>query len=199
MPTYWELQHGLDPNARDDAGDFDSDGYTNLEEYLNDVAAWPAAERDCLQQREQRWSICPDSRTGMRIPMPRRFSLGSRRSYDTAVIDNGTVAVDAVGQHAGNLLLATNPGDNATLNITAGWIKVEDAPHGLSDGITVIGDNNAATATLNLSGGKLTTKTLLKGRRRFVQLHGRRAQCRDGRLRPGEQRRHDRAGRAAPA
>ena len=42
MPTYWELQHGLDPNARDDAGDFDSDGYTNLEEYLNDIAAWPA-------------------------------------------------------------------------------------------------------------------------------------------------------------
>ena len=46
---------------------------------------------------------------------------------------------------------------------------------GLSDGVTVIGDNAAATATLNLSGGKLTTKTLLKGRRRLVQLHGRRA------------------------
>jgi hypothetical protein len=79
------------------------------------------------------------------------------------VIENGIVAVDAVGQHAGNVLMATNPGDNATLNITSGWIKVEDAPQGLSDGMTVVGDNNAATATLNLSGGKLTTKTLLKG------------------------------------
>ena len=44
MPTYWELQHGLDPNVRDDTGDFDNDGYTNLEEYLNDVAAWPAPQ-----------------------------------------------------------------------------------------------------------------------------------------------------------
>ena len=56
-----------------------------------------------------------------------------------------------------------SPGDNATLDITAGWIKVEDASHGMSDGITVIGDNPAATATLNLSGGKLSTKALLKG------------------------------------
>jgi hypothetical protein len=40
---------------------------------------------------------------------------------------------------------------------------VEDAAQGLSDGITMIGNNNAATATLNLSGGKLTTKVLDKG------------------------------------
>jgi hypothetical protein len=73
------------------------------------------------------------------------------------------VVMDSVGQHAGNLLLGTNSGDNATLSITAGWIKVEDAPHGLSDGTTVIGDNAGATAVLNLSGGKLTTKNLLKG------------------------------------
>jgi hypothetical protein len=79
------------------------------------------------------------------------------------MIDNGTVVVDAVGQHAGNLLLATQMGDNATLNITSGWIKVEDTPAPLSNGVTVIGDNAGATAALNLSGGKLTTKTLLKG------------------------------------
>jgi hypothetical protein len=162
MPTYWELQHGLDPHARDDTGDFDNDGYTNLEEYLNDVAAWPApnaiafnnAKGDGRFAHILNWDANPDA--GSVHPwQPSR--------YDTAVIDNGTVTVDSVGQHAGNLLLATNPGDNATLNITAGWIKVEDAPHGLSDGMTVIGDNNAATAALNLSGGKLTTKALVKG------------------------------------
>jgi hypothetical protein len=162
MPTYWELEHNLDPNGRDDAGDFDSDGYTNLEEYLNDVAAWPAPNSIAFNNANAtgryaqilNWDANPDA--GSVQPwQPSR--------YDTAVIDNGTVAVDAVGQHAGNLLLATNPGDNATLDITAGWIKVEDAPHGMSDGITVIGDNNAATAALNLSGGKLTTKALLKG------------------------------------
>jgi len=162
MPTYWELQHGLDPNARDDAGDFDNDGYTNLEEYLNEIAAWPApnaitfndAHGDGRFAHILNWDANPDA--GSVQPWhPSR--------YDTAVIDSGTVEVDSVGQHAGNLLLATHPGDNATFNITAGWIKVEDAPQGLSDGMTVIGDDNGATAVLNLSGGKLTTKTLLKG------------------------------------
>jgi pectate lyase len=161
MPTYWELQHGLDPNARDDAADFDTDGYTNLEEYLNDVAAWPApgfivfdATTDSRYAQITNWDSNPD---------PAQDLPWQPSRYDTAVINSGTVAVDAVGQHAGNLLLGTNPGDNATLNITAGWIKVEDAPHGLSDGTTVIGDNAGATAVLNLSGGKLTTKNLLKG------------------------------------
>ncbi len=162
MPGEWELQHGLDPNVADNNGDFDSDGYTNLEEYINDLATWPApnaitfnnAHGDGRFAHILNWDANPDA--GSVQPwQPSRF--------DTAVIDNGTVEVDSVGQHAGNLLLATNPGDNATLNITAGWLKVEDAPQGLSNGMTVIGDDNAATAVLNLSGGKLTTKTLLKG------------------------------------
>ena len=162
MPTYWELQHGLDPMARDDAGDFDNDGYTNLEEYLNDIAAWPAPQAIAFNNANGdgrfahilNWDSNPDV-AAVHPWQPSR--------YDTAVIDNGTVVVDAVGQHAGNLLLGTNPGDQVTLNITAGWIQVEDAPHGLSDGITVIGDDPGATATLNLSGGMLCTETLLKG------------------------------------
>jgi hypothetical protein len=162
MPSSWELEHGLDPNARDDAGDFDSDGYTNLEEYLNDIAAWPApnaiafnnANGDGRFSHILNWDANPNV-AAVHPWQPSR--------YDTAVINNGTITVDAVGQHAGNVLLATNAGDNATLNFTAGWLKVEDAPHGLSDGATIIGDNNSATATLNLSGGKLTTKMLLKG------------------------------------
>lgn len=171
MPTNWELKHGLDPNARDDTGDFDSDGYTNLEEYLNEIAAWPApnaiqfnnANSDGRFAHILNWDANPEA--GSVHPwQPSR--------YDTAVIDNGTVTVDAVGQHAGNLLLATAPGDNATLNITSGWLQVEDAPHGMSDGATVIGDNAAATATLNLSGGKLITKSLLKGPNGFLNFTG---------------------------
>lgn len=161
MPTYWELEHGLDPNAHDNNGDFDNDGYTNLEEYLNDIAAWPApgpiifdASTNNRYAQITNWDSNPDPNSDLPWQPSR---------YDTAVINAGTVVVDAVGQHAGNLLLGTNPGDSATLNITAGWLKVQDAPHGLSDGTLVIGDNNAATAALNLSGGKLTTKMLLKG------------------------------------
>lgn len=39
MPDDWETVRGLDPNAPDDAGDDDNDGYTNVEEYLNCLAA----------------------------------------------------------------------------------------------------------------------------------------------------------------
>jgi hypothetical protein len=156
MPDHWEIEHGLDPNVGGSAqynGDFDGDGYTNIEEYINDVGAFPAVRE-----------IVFTAATNGRYAQITNWDINWQPSkYDTAVINNGTVVVDAVGQHAGNLMLAVNPGDNATLNITSGWIVVEDAPEGLSDGITVVGDDPAATATLNLSGGRLTTKTLLKG------------------------------------
>ncbi|MBW8687898.1 carbohydrate-binding protein [Chitinophaga rhizophila] len=35
MPDAWESANGTDPNAADNNGDLDGDGYTNLEEYLN--------------------------------------------------------------------------------------------------------------------------------------------------------------------
>jgi hypothetical protein len=45
MPGDWETARGLDPNnASDRNGDYDDDGYTNLEEYLNDVGAFPAVQ-----------------------------------------------------------------------------------------------------------------------------------------------------------
>jgi hypothetical protein len=40
MPDSWEASHGLDPqNAADGSADANADGYTNLEDYLNDLAA----------------------------------------------------------------------------------------------------------------------------------------------------------------
>jgi len=39
MPDEWELKHGLNPNdPADRNGDFNGDGYTNLEKYLNELA-----------------------------------------------------------------------------------------------------------------------------------------------------------------
>jgi pectate lyase len=39
MPDAWEIAHGLDPkSASDGSGDSDGDGYTNVEEYLNELA-----------------------------------------------------------------------------------------------------------------------------------------------------------------
>jgi hypothetical protein len=156
MPNQWEVEHGLDPNAGGAAqynGDFDGDGYTNIEEYINDAGAFPAVQ-----------PIVFGGVTSNRYAQITNWDINWQPSkFDTAIVNSGTVVVDAVGQHAGNLVLGSNAGDNATLNITDGWIKMEDADHGLSDGITVIGNDPGATATLNVSGGKLTTKTLLKG------------------------------------
>lgn len=43
MPDSWELARGLDPQVADDKGDDDSDGYTNIEEYLSCLVG----EGDC--------------------------------------------------------------------------------------------------------------------------------------------------------
>jgi hypothetical protein len=38
MPDSWESSHGLDPNnGQDNSSDSDNDGYTNIEEYLNEI------------------------------------------------------------------------------------------------------------------------------------------------------------------
>lgn len=40
MPDAWEIERGLDPdNPQDRNGDSDGDGYTNLEDYLNELAS----------------------------------------------------------------------------------------------------------------------------------------------------------------
>jgi len=40
MSDAWEEMHGLDATSAADAtGDLDDDGYTNVEEYLNELAA----------------------------------------------------------------------------------------------------------------------------------------------------------------
>jgi len=38
MPDAWERQRGLDPNRDDSAGDRDGNGYSNVEDYLNELA-----------------------------------------------------------------------------------------------------------------------------------------------------------------
>jgi len=37
MPDSWETAYGTNPNVADNNGDLDSDGYTNLEEYINSL------------------------------------------------------------------------------------------------------------------------------------------------------------------
>jgi hypothetical protein len=178
MPTAWELAHGLNPNsAADNKLDFDNDGYVNVVEHLNEAGEFPAPA-----------PIVFNGATNMRYAQITNWktndggvTAGSNwqpSKYDAAVINNGAVAVDAVGQHAGLLQVAPTAGNSATLNVTAGWIDVAErlevgaAGGGVvnhSGGLVladevVLGGAAGASGAYNLSGnGVLRTGLLKKG------------------------------------
>ena len=139
----WESRHGLSTAAASNNGDFDSDGYTNIEEYLNDLAAFPATgplEFDG-SGRYADWNN-----------WTRRWEPSR---VDDVHVNVGTATVDAVGQRAGTLRIGATAGSDGTLNIDSGWLEVTDE--------VVIGADPAATAVLNLTGGMLSTPVLNKG------------------------------------
>jgi hypothetical protein len=157
MPDSWELAHGLNPNSLpaspDWKLDFDNDGYINLIEYVNERGEFPAPAPIVFNgDTNNRYAQITNWNTQDGVTAGSNWQPAR---YDEAQINSGTVVVDAVGQHAGLLVLGANAGDNATLNVTAGWLQVADA--------VVIGGDDTATATLNLSGGLLTAPVLAKG------------------------------------
>lgn len=145
MPNAWEAAHNLNPNTADNNGDFDADGYTNIEEYINEVAAWPAPQ-----------PIGFNGAINNRYAQVTNWDIRWQPSkYDQVQINSGTTVVDAVGQHAGTLVVAAQNGNAAQLNITAGWLRVNEA--------AIIGGTPTAAGTLNLSGGMLVTPLFAKG------------------------------------
>ncbi len=124
MPGAWELKHGLNPLSPDNNGDFDNDGYTNLEEYINELAEWPAPQ-----------PLTFNGTTNNRYAQVTNWSLTWQPSkYDTAKINAGTVIVDAVGQHAGSLLVGVDAGSSGHLSATAGWIETSVVRVGSASG-----------------------------------------------------------------
>ena len=126
MPDWWEIEHGLNPNVPDGNGDYDNSGYSNLQKYLNEIAAWPAPNVIAFTGANNNryaeifnWQV-----SGVTVNIGgtnmTTSSLWQPSRFDTAVINNTTVVVDAVGQHAGTLCLT----NYATLNITNGWLKI---------------------------------------------------------------------------
>ena len=140
MPDAWEASLGLNPLVKNNNADFDTDGYTDLEEYLNDLAAWPA-------------------------PLPAVLATGSSARYavwsnwstkwqpsrlDTAQINSGTAVVDAIGQDAGTIQVgaAVVAGQTPTLSLASGGLRVTSG--------LVIGSSTGSSALVLVSGGKLT-------------------------------------------
>jgi hypothetical protein len=143
MPDTWEVAHGLNPNVADNNGDFDGDGYTNLEEYLNELGEWPAPKPLVFK-------------SSGRYELSANWDIDWQPSrYDEAQINSGVSTINSVGQHANILRLATGATDTGELDISAGWLKAETA--------VVIGNTPTSHGILRLSGGELSTPLLTKG------------------------------------
>ena len=153
MPTWWELRHGLDPLGLDHNSDFDADGYTNLEEYINELAEWPAPAPIVFSGATNSRYAQITNWDGNADPVAAIPWQPSR--FDEAQVNAGTVAVDAVGQHAGTLKIAPNSGHIAQLNISDGWLEVAMA--------VAIGGPGGGQGTLHLSGGLLRTPMISRG------------------------------------
>jgi hypothetical protein len=154
MPDWWETKHGLNPNsAADNKLDLDNDGYINLQEYLDEIGAFPAPAPIVFNgATNNRYAVISNWKTNDGGVTTGTAWQPSR--FDEAQVNSGTVAVDAVGQHTGVLKIAASSGNDATLNVTSGWLKVEHD--------TIIAAPGA-TAASNLSGGTFRTQTLSKG------------------------------------
>ena len=145
MPDDWERQLGLDPLVANHNADFDSDGYTDLEEYLNDLAAWPAP----------RPQVFTGGALG-RYALSNNWDIDWQPSrYDTVHVNIGSAVVDATGQDAKTIRLATTTGANASLLISAGRLHVRE------DIEIATGANSSGTLTL--SGGRLIVQGTIRG------------------------------------
>ena len=147
MPDSWETMHGLDAGVADDKGDADGDGYTNLEEYINEIAAWPATaelmftgKRSARYAQIENWQVRGGPATAIWQPS----------AHDAVVIADGTALVDAAGQHARTLAVAPAAGRAASLRVSAGWLEV-----GGTLNIGGVGD-----ARVELAGGALAVARL---------------------------------------
>jgi hypothetical protein len=167
LPDTWEIAHGLDPAAPDNNGDVDADGYTNLEEYLNELAAWPAARPIVWFGGDGRYELI--NHWDIRW-QPSRL--------DDVRINSGTATITSVGQHAGVLTLAAGAGDAATLLVGSGWIaiardlivgpagsgRVSQTGGDVHVGRSVLlGGQSGAAGVYTLSGGSLRTPLLTRG------------------------------------
>ena len=161
MPGYWEEAHGLDPSVANNNADFDSDGYTDLEEYLNDVAAWPAPGTIEWTGGTTRyaeignWQVSGIDVDVLNVGTTTSASYWQPSRYDEVEINSGSVVVDSVGQHAGALRIASSSGDTSSLTVSGGWLKAAES-------ITV-GAVAGAQGTLTIAGGHVFTPLLSKG------------------------------------
>jgi hypothetical protein len=143
MPDAWEAAHGLNPaSAADNKLDFDNDGYVNLIEYINEAGEFPAPAPIVFNgATNTRYANIMNWETNDGVTAGSNWQPSK---YDVAVVNNGTVVVDAVGQHAGVLNLGSPVGNGVLLNVTSGWIDVATSLNVGALGPAVINHNGGA-------------------------------------------------------
>ncbi len=157
MPDAWEVTHGINPNVANNNGDFDFDGYTDLEEYLNDLAAFPAT------------GPLEFSGIGRYADWHRWTNRWEPSRVDEVHVNNAAAFVDAVGQKAGSLRVA----QAARFYVTSGWLEVTDDMVVGGDGAGSVCQYGGEVRVLNgmvdvqdgdyqLRGGALSTPLLAK-------------------------------------
>jgi hypothetical protein len=146
MPNAWETAMGLNPSlASDGKLDFDTDGYTNVEEYLNELGAFPAP-----------LPIQFTGATNARYAQISNWNIPFQPSrFDTVLINAGTANVDAIGQDAGSIVIGTIADQSPTLAINSGWLNVRQN--------LTIGAASGGTSKLQLAGGKLIVSGTIGG------------------------------------
>jgi hypothetical protein len=140
MQDAWETVHGGNLVWNQD---FDSDGYINLIEFINEKGEFPAPAPIVFNGAQNtRYANIMNWKTD-----DGGITAGSNwqpSKYDLAVVNNGIVLVDAVGQHAGLLQIAPDAGNNAIVSISTGWLNA-------AEGVEV--GSAAGDGTLNVGGG----------------------------------------------
>ena len=167
MPDAWEIAHGLDPNVASNNGDYDADGYTNIEEYINELGAFHAPK-----------AIVWTGGTAGRYELTANWDLWQPSTLDAAEVNSGKATVAYIGQEAGTLYVGNTASSNGELAVTSGGkLLVADR--------LVLGNATGAKGTANLTGGSLvsggavvlassssSTGLLKVGKDAFVQVGG---------------------------
>ncbi len=161
------MKHGTNPSVANNNGDFDYDGYTDLEEYLNDLAAFPAT------------GALEFSGIGRYADWRRWTNKWEPSRVDDVRVSSGAAFVDAVGQKAGDITIT----GNARLYVTSGWLEVTDnftvdgagQPHVEQHGGQVrllTGDVNLTQGSYLLQGGELDAAQVHKSAGGTLSLRG---------------------------
>jgi hypothetical protein len=171
MPDAWEVKHGLSTTTASNNADFDADGYTNLEEYLNDLAAFKAI------------GPLEFDGTGRYADWANWTKRWEPSRVDDVYIPTGTATVDAVGQKAGLLRVGSLTGNTGTLAVTSGWIEITSNLQVGVGGSGIVNQSGGALTLLagsisltngnyNLSGGSLVAPQITQSASGVLNLTG---------------------------